>query len=260
MTADLISTLALAAAGLLVGWCVCARALASPVLALAVMAPPALAIPWTKQVGAPSEAAAFFASFLVLAGWMTARAPGGNRRSGFALVVAAVVIKPETVLLAAAAVLADGLVLERPRRWGRVFAAAAAVALAALAASLAANFVFDPRVAAAGFWGRVTGGTAWQSSAWIFAGAGARRVYKAAQAYDLYFYWPLAPVFALLALQFRREWWLGPLLGWGAIICTLTIWLVREPNLHACLPLQAAMVVPFAVAGAAALRLMRRSR
>ncbi len=254
MSVELTATILLAVAALLVAWHASLMVLVSAPWALLVVAPLALAIPWTGGAGAVGDAASLSAALLLLGGWIHLRSPVGRARTGLVMGVAAVAIRPETVLAALAAVLVDSLVFERPRRVGRAFGAGGIIAFAALAAGVVIAFVQSGKVTASPLVEGVSTGVAWQSARWVFTDDTALRVISASRIYDAYFYWPMLVVFALFALWMRRCWWAGPLLAWAAIVILLTLWLVPQPGIHTCLPLQAALVMPFGVVGAAALR------
>lgn len=246
--------------GIVLGWWVCKRILKSPLLAAAVMLPLFLKIPWSKPVASLADSLTILAIFLVLAGWLYARSlKGAGERAGFCISLAAVVIKPHILLLPLFAVIADGLVLHRPREPLKTFKGALAVLAVACASALAWKFAYSPAIAMSWLVGMIKSGTPWDNGVWIFAGDRGH-TYNLATTNSLYFYWPLIPPFIILLLRFRRERWFGPLVSWAVIITGLTLGHVREPNIHSCLAMTAALTVGFGVPGAAALARRLRGR
>jgi len=257
---DMVTAITLCYMGIVLGWWACKRILKNHLLAAAVMLPLFLKIPWFKLPPSIDDSLTILAIFLVLAGWLYARSwNGGSERAGFCIVLAAVLLKPHILLLPLFAVLVDGLVLHRPKEPLKTFKGVLAVLAAACASVLAWKFAYSPAIAMSWLVGMIKSGTAWDSGVWIFAGDGGR-AYNLAATNSLYFYWPLIPPFIFLALKFRRERWIGPLVSWAAIITGLTLVHVSEPNIHSCLAMTAALTVGFGVPGAAALGKHLRNR
>lgn len=257
---DMVTAITLCYMGIVLGWWACKRILKNRLLAAAVMLPLFLKIPWFKLVPSIDDSLTILAIFLVLAGWLYARSlKGAGERAGFYIVLAAVVVKPHILLLPLFAVLVDGLVLHRPKEPLKILKGVLAVLAVACASALAWKFAYSPAIAMSWLVSMIKFGTPWDSGVWIFAGDSGR-AYNLAATTGRYFYWPLIPPFILLALRFRRERWFGPLVSWAAIITGLTLVHVREPNIHSCLAMTAALTVGFGVPGAAALgkRLLNR--
>ncbi len=255
MTAGLIMTWITAAVALAVLFHCCLRATRSVLLAALVLLPLALKIPWTKRFPAFGEAVTLVAVALVLAAWLRARGTGPlGRRKAFLVLLSAVVVKPEILLLALGALAVEC--------WNRrkhlppfLFVKAAALLLVAAAASIVAKkFVLPPSAALAGLYQRIGNGAAWDTQNWMFAGGGARRLYRLAMTYSPHFWWPLVAPVAVLALKRRDNSWLAPTAGWAAIICALTLLQVPRSNFHGCLPMQSALIVSFGLVAARELR------
>ncbi|MHC4714138.1 MAG: hypothetical protein ACYTAN_12845 [Planctomycetota bacterium] len=255
MIAELVMTCVAAAIALAVLFCCCLRVTRSVLFAALILLPLALKIPWTKRFPAFGDAVTLIAVALVLAAWLRARrgTPLG-RWKAFLVLACAVVVKPEILLLALGPLAVEYWSRRKHTPLSLALKGVALLFIAAAASIVAKKFVLPPSAALAGLYQRISNGAAWDTQTWMFAGGGARRLYRLAMTYSPHFWWPLAPPAAVLALGRRDEWWIVPTAAWATIICVLTLLQVPRSSFHGCLPMQSALIISFGLVAAGEFR------